>query len=437
MESANILWMLMCACLILLMTIGIAFYYTGQTRVKSALNMVMLTITSLVVTLIVWILWGWSIAQSGSDVIGLFGDPAHGFLLRDVVTGNPAAAGAKGGAYTAITAKGSAVPQLTVALVGGLVAVIAVDLITGALAGRIKVSTWMVFVVLWITLVFAPIAHMVWSGSGLLSEQGALSHLLGTHIHDLAGSSAVWLVAGVSALAIVLIIGQRRNFHVVPLKPHNMVMVLIGGLIMWVGFLGFVGGRQTSASPVAAYSLTSALLAPAASCLGWMIVDKIRTHHFTALGAVSGLVSGMAMISAGADSIGPLWVLIAGLFTGVICSFCASLKYRFGYDDALDVVPICGIPGLLGVLFDGLFAQSGGLLTGGGFALFGADILACLIIIFWSGVWTAAIAFGLEKTMGWRVSDRDEDLGIDIVDQGERAYDLDNYTNSVYQGAQR
>lgn len=438
METGNIAWMLASLCLAFLMAIGIVFYYAGQARAKSVLNMIMLGVGAFVVVTLVWVLWGWSIARGGSDLGGLFGDPSRGFLLRDVVTANPSAVGASDGRYSAILVKGTAAVALLVTLLEGMAAVLAAVLMSGALAGRVKVSTWMVFLVLWVTLVFAPLAHMVWSPSGMLSPQGALSRLMGTQIHDLSGGAVVWLSAAVSALMVVLIIGRRRSFHVVPLKPHNMPMAMLGALIAWVGFLGFVGGFaavEAGTAGVAIYSVLSALIAPAASALGWMIVEKIRTGHFTALGAVSGLIAGMAMAAALADTVGPMWVLVAGLFTGIICSFGASLKYRLGYDDALDIVPVCGIGGLLGMLFDGLFAQRGGLLTGGGLALFGANLLTCVIVMLWSGVLTALVAFVLEKTMGWRLADRDEDLGIDIADQGEKAYDFEDYTNSVYKEA--
>lgn len=422
-------WLLVASVLSMLTTVGVGLYYMGLARVKSVLNMGMLMLGGIVTTCLVWVLWAWSLAFGGSDVAGVVGNPASGFLLRDSIA-------LKNGAFLSVMPTGASYPRLADVLFEMTVACLAVVLISGALAERIKFSAWAIFVVFWVSIVYAPVAHMLWSRSGLLSATGPLSQALGSGAHDLAGSGVVWLSAAVSALAIVLIIGRRRNFHVTPLKPHSLTLSFCGVALAFVGFMGFVAGHVHSGNGTAVYTVLSMLLACSASCWGWLMIDRLRNRHFTALGAISGILSGMAAVCAAADSLNPLWTVLIGFIAGVACSSAVSWKYRLNYDDSFDVVAIAGVGAVIGLLANGLFAQKGGLLTGGGVGLLVAELVEIVVVFLWAGVWTAVIAFVLEKTVGWRIADRDEVLGVDIADQGEKGYDFETFSNSVFKEAQ-
>lgn len=429
MDTGNTAWILVSVALIVLLSIGIIVYYGGLARAKNVLNILTLGVAGAATTAIVWTLWGWSLAFAGHDGAGIIGDPATGFLLRDTIA-------SKNGVFTSIAVKGALYPRSIDVLLEGAIAVLALVLIIGAVAERIKVGTWMAFDVLWVSLVFAPIAHMVWNPSGLLSINGTFARLLGTPAHDLAGGAVIFETAAFSALAVVLIIGRRVLYSVAPLKPHNLPMSMLGALLAAVGFIGLVAGKTGSSSATAGYTVISAFIAASASALAWMGSERVRHGHATALGAVSGLLAGLVAIAPGADVISPLWAGVTGLIAGFVCRLAVSLKYRLGYDDSFDVVAVFGVSGMLGMLLTGFFAVDHGLFLGGGGQLLAAQAIAVVLIGAWAFFISGLFAFVLEKTLGWRLSRENEILGADLADQGERAYDFEDFVNSVFKEAQ-
>lgn len=422
-DSGNTAWILTSASLVFLMTPGVAFFYGGMVRAKAVLNMLMLEAAALSVTMIIWTLWGWSIAYAGSDIGGIFGDPASGFLLKDSMV-------AQDGVFTATGLNGNNYPVSVDVAFQVAFAMITVGLICGAIAERVKYSTWMIFVALWVTFDYAPMAHMVWNG-GLLSADGAISKAIGAAAHDFAGGTVVHINAAVAALIIVLIIGKRKGFGTQPFRPHNVPFVMLGAFLLWFGWFGFNAGSAFAANGTAGYAWMSTTAATAAAMLAWGFTEKIRTGHYTAIGAASGIVAGLVAITPAADVVSPLWAMVIGAIAGVLCCFACGLKFKLGYDDSLDVVGVHGVGGLTGTVLIGFFGEGTGLLAGGDWRQLAVQVIIALCAMLYSGVVTAIIAFALEKTIGWRVTEAQEVGGIDLADQGERAYDFAGTASSV------
>ena len=386
MDSGNTAWMLTSAALVFLMTPGVAFFYGGMVRAKAVLNMLMLSAAALSVTAVVWTLWGWSIAYAGSSIGGIFGDPATGFLLKDTMVFD---AGTRQYTAAGLAANGNKYPSSVDVSFQVTFAMITVALICGAIAERVKYSTWMLFVALWVTFDYAPMAHMVWN-NGLLSAKGPISTAIGAAAHDFAGGTVVHINAAMAALIIVLIIGKRKGFGTQPIRPHNVPFVMLGAFLLW-----------------------------------------IRTGHYTAIGAASGIVAGLVAITPAADVVSPLWAMVIGAIAGVLCCFACGLKFKLGYDDSLDVVGVHGVGGLTGTVLIGFFGEGTGLLAGSDWRQLAVQVIIALCAMLYSGVVTAIIAFALEKTIGWRVTEAQEVGGIDLADQGERAYDFAGTASSV------
>lgn len=427
LDPGNTAWLLISAALVFLMTPGVALFYGGMVRAKAVLNMLMLEAAALSVTVIVWGLWGWSIAYGGNSVGGVFGDPVTDFLLKNVMV-------AQDGSFTSTGMSADGVPTSVNVMFQATFAMITVALIAGALAERIKYSAWMVFVALWITIVYAPMAHMVWSDNGLLSANGPISQALGASAHDFAGGTVVHINAAMAALVIVIIIGKRRGFGVEPMRPHNVPFVMLGAFLLWFGWFGFNGGSAFAANGTAGYAMMSTSLAAGAAMLAWGFTEKIRSGHFTAMGAASGMVAGLVAITPAADVVSPLWSIVIGAVAGVATCFACGLKYRFGYDDSLDVVGVHGVGGLIGTVMLGFVMVGTGLFYSGSFRQLAVQVIIALVAIVYSGVFTTVIALAIEKTMGWRVSPAQELSGIDMADQGERAYDFAGTVSSVLKG---
>lgn len=422
MDTGNAAWMLTSASLVFLMTPGVAFFYGGMVRAKAVLNMLMLEAAALSVTAIIWTLWGWSIAYAGTSIGGVFGDPATGFLLKDSMV-------AQDGVFTAANTDGNYPGSIDVAFQTTF-AMITVGLICGAIAERVKYSTWMIFVALWITFDYAPMAHMVWN-HGLLSGDGAISQAIGAAAHDFAGGTVVHINAAVAALVIVLIIGKRKGFGTQPFRPHNVPFVMLGAFLLWFGWFGFNAGSAFGANGTAGYAWVSTTAAAAAAMLSWGFTEKIRTGHYTAMGAASGMVAGLVGITPAADVVSPLWAIVLGAIVGILTCLACGLKFKLGYDDSLDVVGVHGVGGLTGTVLIGFFGEGTGLLAGGDWRQLVVQIIIALVAILYSGVITAIIAFALEKTVGWRVTEAQEVGGIDLADQGERSYDFAGTASSV------
>jgi len=402
--TAGHVWVMVSAALVLLMTPGLAFFYGGMTRAKAALNMMMMSFVSIGLVGVVWVLWGFSMS-GGDGVAGLFGNPFASFGLEDLI-GTEDMIGAGFGATFAI---------------------ITVALISGAIADRAKFGAWAVFVPVWVTLVYCPLAFMVWGG-GLLGEEGAIGSVVGEAI-DFAGGTVVHINAGVAALVLALIIGKRRGFGSDPShRPHNIPFVMLGAAMLWFGWFGFNGGAAGTAEE-AGLIWVNTLAAPAAAMVGWLITERIRDGRPTSLGAASGIVAGLVAITPACASVSPLGALGLGLVSGILAALAVGLKYKFGYDDSLDVVGVHLVAGLVGTVALGFIAlpvdgEGGGLFYGGGFAQLGAQIVATVVAIVFSAVMTLIIGLAIHKTMGFRVTEEQEINGVDLSEHAETAYEL-------------
>ncbi|MDN5582178.1 MAG: ammonium transporter [Corynebacterium sp.] len=420
-------WMLMSAALVLLMTPALALFYGGMSRQKSALNMMMMSFGTLGLIGVIYVLWGWSMSYGTETVGGLFSNPFEFFGLKDSVTdanGNYIA-GAEG--YANVIDIGF---QLTFA-------VITVAIISGSLANRVKFSTWMVFAGIWATLAYFPMAHMVWGG-GLLSdgEDGLAAMMFGTVTEDgenvaaiapidFAGGTVVHINAGVAALVLALIIGRSRTFMKEGSRPHNLPLVMLGAALLWFGWFGFNGGSAFGANGEAGLAWLNTTAATCAAMLGWLLVERLRDGHTTSLGAASGVVAGLVSVTPAAGDLTPVTAIILGAIGGALAAVGVGLKFRFKFDDSLDVVGVHLVAGIWGTMGIGLLATDRGLLTGGGadgFKLFIVQIVIALVAVVFCTVVTAVIGLALKYTMGWRISGDDESAGIDTTQHAESAY---------------
>lgn len=422
--SGNASWMLISASLVLLMTPALALFYGGMSRQKSVLNMMLMSFGAIAVVSIVYVLWGWSMSYGSQSILGLFANPFEFFGLQNSITDTNGnfIEGASG--YANIIDIGF---QLTFAS-------ISVALISGALAERVKFSTWLGFVALWVTFVYFPLAHMVWGG-GLLSHSatGLSSMLFGSNGEeanvapiDFAGGTVVHISAGTAALALALIVGRRANFMKSPHRPHNVPFVMLGAALLWFGWFGFNGGSAFAADGAAGLAWLNTTVATGAAMLGWLAYERITEGQPTSLGAASGVVAGLVTITPAAGDLTPLTSIILGIIGGALGAWGVGLKYTFHYDDSLDVVGVHLVAALWGTIGVGLFANDRGLLTGGGMEglkLFIIQILIAVIAMIVSGLFTALIAVLLKSTSGWRVDPKQEFTGIDITTHGESAYD--------------
>ncbi|WP_182049259.1 ammonium transporter [Changpingibacter yushuensis] len=421
LDTGATAWMLTSASLVLLMTPALAFFYGGLSRSKSVLNMMMMSIGVLAVVGVIYPLWGYSMSYGPSDIGGIFANPFDGFNLSGLI-------------YTAdgsFALDGMGVPVMVGVAFQATFAIITVALISGAIADRTKFSTWLVFTALWATLSYFPMAHMVWGG-GLLSgsESGLAAKIFGVTDGaatvapiDFAGGTVVHINAGIAALVLALIIGKRKGFPTSPFRPHNVPFVMLGAALLWFGWFGFNAGSAFTADGLAGLAWVNTTTATAAAILGWCITEKIRFGHMTAVGAASGIVAGLVAITPAAGALSPAGSILLGAIAGSVCSIAISLKYKLGYDDSLDVVGVHLVGGLIGTVGAGFLSTSSGLFYGYGVKQLVVQIVIAVVALVYSGVITAIIGFALKATMGWRVSEDDEVVGIDSAEHGESAYD--------------
>ncbi len=402
--TAGNVWVMVSAALVLLMTPGLAFFYGGMARAKAALNMMMMSFVSIGLVGVVWALWGYSMASGEGMLGGLFGDPSANFGLTALAGSDLIGVG-----------------------YGATFAIITVALISGAIADRTKFSTWTVFVPIWVTLVYCPLAYMVWGG-GLLGADGWVGQTFGQAI-DFAGGTVVHINAGMAALVLVYLLGQRAGwtpgFH----KPHNVPLVMLGAALLWFGWFGFNAGAAADAD-TAGLIWVNTLVAPAAAMLGWLLTERLRDGRPTSLGAASGVVAGLVAITPACASLSPVGSIILGFVAGAGAALAIGLKYKFKYDDSLDVVGVHLVAGLIGTIGIGFLAlpvdgEGGGLFYGGGGAQLLAQVVAAVFTIVFTGVLTALIGVVLAKTMGFRVSAEDEERGVDLSEHAETAYEFE------------
>ena len=408
LDTGATAWMLTSASLVLLMTPALALFYGGMSRNKSVLNMMMMVFGALAVVAVIYPLWGWSMTYGGQPIAGILANPFEQFGLM--------------GTFDGAAVDDFGVPAWVGVAFQSTYAIITVALIAGSLAERVKFGTWMLFATLLVTLAYFPMAHMVWGG-GLLSGDGPIAALTGTAPIDFAGGTVVHINAGMAALVIALVIGTRRQFGKEQVRPHSLPLIMLGSGLLFFGWFGFNAGSAFTADGLAGMAWVNTTTATGAAMLGWMLYEQITEKHATSLGAASGVVAGLVAVTPAAGALNPVGAIVLGLVAGFACAAAVSLKYRFGFDDSLDVVGVHLVGGLVGTVAIGFLATEGGLLFGGGFALLITQVLIALAALIFSGVVTFAVAKLLQKTIGWRVSDKDELLGIDLTQHAETAYE--------------
>ena len=405
MDTGDAAWVLASSALVLFMTPGLALFYGGMDRTRNVLNMLMMNFWCLLVIPIAWVIVGYSLAQSGDGAF--LGNLDLAFLSGLGITGED------GGS------------TLLIVTFLGMFAVITPALISGAVADRMKFSAWAIFAPAWLLLVFSPVFK--WVYGGWIADRGGL---------DFAGGTAIHVNAGIAALAAVLVLGRRKGWPGQGHPPHSMPLVMLGTGILWFGWFGFNAGSALAANGVAVQAFLNTFLAAAAAGLSWGFVEKFRDGKFTNLGVASGIVAGLVAITPGAGFVAgmsPIWI---GLATGVICCFAVGLKTKAGYDDALDVVGVHFVGGLVGSLAIGLFADPvyfggefmAGAFYGGGLELLGVQALANGAVIVYSFVVTALIMLALKATIGVRVSEEIETSGLDLAEHAETAYSTGSAT---------
>ena len=419
MDSGNTAFVLICAALVLMMTPALAFFYGGLVQAKSVVSMMMLSFGSLALISLLWVVYGYAISFANPGNPGYVGIPGFiGINLGDIGLEALLDAPPMGG-----------IPPLAFAAFQGTFAIITVALISGAVADRARFGAWLVFAGFWATLVYFPVASWVFNvvrdDSGAIVGGGWLVHQFG--LIDFAGGTVVEIASGSAALVLAIVLGTRVGFAKGVHKPHNVPLVLLGAGLLWFGWLGFNAGSELAADGVAALALINTIAAPAAGIIGWLIVERIKDGKATSVGAASGAIAGAVAITPSCASLTPLWAIVVGLFAGVLCALAVELKFRWGFDDSLDVVGIHLVGGLVGTLAIGIVGTEVGLIFSGSFTQLGSQALASLVVMVFSFGMTWIIGTVIDKTMGFRVRNEDELAGIDTVMHGEEGYAIDGY----------
>ncbi|MFW0790216.1 ammonium transporter [Gordonia sp. CPCC 205333] len=436
-DTGNTAWIIASAALVLLMTPALAFFYGGLSRGKSVLNMMMMSFGAIATVSVVYVLWGFSMSFGNGitgkdDIWGVFANPFALFgsdqlsETKDVVQ--------NGETVTQVVTGGLTIPSTVFLAFQLTFAVITVALISGAIAERVKFSTWLVFTVLWATIVYFPLSHMVWGG-GIMSgaERGFASWLFGTVTEDgttkaavppidFAGGTVVHINAGMAGLVLVLIIGKRLGFGKTAFRPHNIPFVMLGAALLWFGWFGFNAGSELAADATAGLVWINTTAATAAAMIGWLAVEWVRDRHPTSVGAASGVVAGLVAITPACGALTPVGSLGLGVIAGVLAALAVGLKAKLGYDDSLDVVGVHLVAGLWGTVAIGLFAKETGLFYGHDLKQLVVQVVIALFALVFTGVLTAIIALVL-KPLGWRVSSDEEAQGIDESEHAETAYE--------------
>lgn len=403
MNAADNAWVLASSALVLLMTPGLAMFYGGMTRSKNVLSTMMHSFFLMGLASIIWMFWGFSLAFAPDAIKGYVGGLQF-FAL----------AGIGGDVWPDAT-----IPATTFMIFQCMFAVITPALISGAFAERMKFSSFIVFMILWLTFVYSPVCHWVWGPGGWLADMGAL---------DFAGGTVVHINSGVAALACALIIGKRKGYGTAAMMPHNLTLTLLGAGLLWFGWFGFNAGSALAANQSAAMAFVVTHMATAAAAMSWVFAEWIVKGKPTSLGVASGAVAGLVAVTPAAGFVGPVSAVILGAVAGVICYLAVLAKGPLGYDDSLDVVGIHGVGGTWGAIATGLFAckaigGTDGLFFGNPGQL-GTQIVAVLATIIYSFVVTAIILSIVKALMGLRVTEEEEVAGVDTSVHGEAGYNL-------------
>lgn len=410
-DAGDTAWMLMATGLVLFMTPGLAFFYAGMVRSKNVLGMLMQNFFAMGLLAIVWVLIAFSLAFGNFGDGGWIGNLDFAWM-RQI------------GAEVGPEAFGLSIPFVLFCAYQMTFAVITPALITGATADRMKFKAYAIFIAVWLVVVYAPVAHWVFGG-GWLAKLGAL---------DFAGGAVVHINAGAAALAVIIVLGKRKGWPREGMHPHSLPLTMLGTGILWFGWFGFNAGSALHADGVAAQALMNTFLAASAGMLGWLLVERIKDGKPTTLGAASGAVAGLVAITPCAGFVGGMSPIYIGFAAGVLCVLAIGLKFRFKYDDALDVIGVHLVGGIVGALLLGFFADSKvnklvvdeGVFLGGGFKLLWFQFVASAATFAFSFVLSFAIAKVIDKFVGLRVSSEDEDEGLDYSQHAETAYSFGN-----------
>ena len=418
-NSGDTAWMLASTALVLLMTPGLAFFYGGMVRTKSVLNMMMMSMISICVVSVLWVIYGFELAfgyKANSPWYGAISFSGLGGVVNDFTN--------NGGLYP--------IPVLVFAAFQLMFAIITPALISGAIADRAKFTSWAVFVAIWSTLVYFPVAHWVFAfGNKVGDTVTGTGYLAGKGLQDFAGGTAVHINAGAAGLALAIVLGKRVGWRKESMRPHSLPLVMLGSGLLWFGWFGFNAGSALAANGIAALALINTQVATAAALAGWLLVEKIRQGHPTSLGASSGAVAGLVAITPACAFVAPWAAVVIGLIAGILCSLATGLKYRFNLDDSLDVVGVHLVAGIWGSLAIGLFGANSvnsvgldGLFYGGGTALLAKQAIGVALVAAYSFVATLIIGYAIEKSIGFRVKRDVEVAGIDLNEHAETAYEM-------------
>ena len=423
MNTVDTVWLLVCCALVLLMTPGLALFYGGMVRSKSVLNMMMMSFSAMGLITVIWLFFGYSLAFGSDSGAGFIGDLSQ-LGLVDALT-------------TYVGAEDHQVPTLVFAFFQLTFAIVTAALLSGAVADRIKFSAWLVLIAAWVTFIYIPLAHMAFAAEG--GNGGLFIDRWG--VLDFVGGTAVEINSGASALALAIVIGKRVGFKKDPMRPHNLPLVLLGAGLLWFGWFGFNAGSALAVNEVAVVAMMNTQIAAAGAALSWIFLEWRRDGKPTTLGVASGAIAGLVAITPSCGFVTPLGALLIGLTAGVVCAWAISLKYRFNYDDSLDVVGVHGVGGVVGMLGIGLLASnvanpaiSNGLLNGGGFGLLLTQSKAIVFTALFAFVGTWIIATIVDKTIGLRVERDAEIAGTDTSEHAESAYDFSGVVGTGLSG---
>jgi len=423
LNSGDTAWVLTCTALVLLMTPGLAFFYGGMVRVKSVLNMMMMSMITVGIVSLLWVIYGFEIAfghKADSPWYGNLSFSGLGGVVNDFTN--------NGGVYP--------IPVLVFATFQLMFAIITPALISGAIADRAKFTAWAIFVAIWSTLVYFPVAHWVFAfGNKVGDTITGAGYLAGKGVQDFAGGTAVHINAGAAGLALAIVLGKRIGWRKESMRPHSLPLVMLGAALLWFGWFGFNAGSALAANGTAGLALINTQVAAAGAVLGWLLVEKVRNGHATSLGAASGVVSGLVAITPACAFVAPWAAVVIGLVAGAICALSVGIKYKLGVDDSLDVVAVHLVGGIWGSLSIGFFGTSAvnsvgldGLFYGGGTELMVKQALGVGLVFAYSFVATLIIGYAIEKTIGFRVKKDAEVEGIDLYEHAETAYEMTSST---------
>jgi ammonium transporter, Amt family len=408
-NAADTAWVLVSAGLVMFMTPGLALFYSGMIRARSMLNTIALTVACLGVVAVVWVVFGYSLAF-GPDAGGVIGTLSQAGLhnLATALTGPP----------------GHRIPVFALASFQLMFAIITVALLAGAVAERTRFWPWLVFVALWVTVVYLPLAHWAFDTDGWFVAR--------LHLLDFAGGTAVEANSGAASLALAFVVGKRLGWPREQPRPHNLPMVMLGAGILWFGWFGFNAGSALAADGLAATAFLNTMLAGGTGLLGWLLVEQRRDGKPTTLGAASGAVAGLVGITPACGFVSSMSAALIGLVAGMIAALAVEAKFHLGYDDSLDVVGVHGVCGVVGMIAVGLLATRiadpaiahQGLFINGNAHLLGVELLAVVVTVAWAFVFTWLLAKLVQRTIGLRAAASDEAEGLDTTVHAESAYDL-------------